>query len=314
LAQFGKTPVSWGPIALRQGGSIEFHWDGNPSVLCVLRRTDESNYEGRCQGSGQIERRLMLTRNRPLYGLEVPISDTDFRILARARHILSGPRVWNRHDDRYCEDDAKQNSWSLFCSLYQASVDVAGKYLPLRPVMMDVRAAIGEGANGQSFDRILLEYNNLESTTYANIATIFDRAEKRLETRKVCADSKWSADRHYTLPIPNRAIVPKGRDRFYWGEGVAYTAQNKTYWLIGSVGPTTISGTAPDDWLDASTAITLRRWKRGDLGGLDVKGKLRNGNHWRYFCRCGVSLRYYDVPAGAAAFFDRVISGGFYAR
>src|ERR1700694_4820481 len=51
-APFGKTPVSWGPIALRKGGAIEFHWAGNPSVLCVLRRADEPNYEGTCRRSG----------------------------------------------------------------------------------------------------------------------------------------------------------------------------------------------------------------------------------------------------------------------
>ena len=36
-APFGKTPVSWGPIALRQGGATEFHWAGNLSV--VVRST-----------------------------------------------------------------------------------------------------------------------------------------------------------------------------------------------------------------------------------------------------------------------------------
>lgn len=313
-APFGKTPVSWGPIALRQDGTMEFHWAGNPSVLCVLRRADERNYEGTCRISGQIERRLTLTRNRPPYGLELPVSDTDFRILAKARQILTGPSFWNRHDDRYCDDDAKQESWSLFCALYQASVAVAGKYLPLRPVMMDVRAAIGEVTNDQRFDVMLLEYNNLESTTYANIATVFDRAEKRLQTRKACADqndSKWTADRQYTLPMPNGDIVPRGRDVFYWGEGVGYTAQKKTYSLIASVAPIATSGKVPDDWLAASTAITVRTWKRGDLGGVDVKGKLRNGNHWRYFCQCGLSLRYRDVPAKAASFFDRIVDGGY---
>src|SRR5262249_135581 len=51
----GKTPASWGPLTLRQDGAIEFHWAGNPSVSCVLRRGDEGHYEGTCLGSGQIE-------------------------------------------------------------------------------------------------------------------------------------------------------------------------------------------------------------------------------------------------------------------
>lgn len=312
-APFGKTPVSWGPITLRQDGAIEFHWAGNPSVPCVLRRGDEGNYEGTCLGSSRIERRLTLTRNGRPYGLELPVSDMDFRILAKARQILSGPSVWNRHDDRYCEDDAKQNSWSLFCALHQASDDVAGKYLHLRPVMMEVRAAVGEVTNGQSFNQILLEYNNLESTTYANIAAVFDRAEKRLQTKKACAEqqgSKWTADKQYTLPIPNGDLVPRGQDKFYWGEGLSYTAQKKTDWLIASVGPIATSGKVPDDWLAASTTITVRTWKRGDLGGVDVKGTLRNGNHWRYFCQCGEAFRYNDAPAKTASYFDSIVDGG----
>src|SRR5262245_14068029 len=322
-APVGKAPVSWGPITLRQDGAIEFHWAGNPSALCVLRRGEEGNYEGTCLGSGQIERRLTLTRNGPPFGLEAPVSDTDFRILAKARQILSGPSVWNRHDVRYCEDDAKQNSWSLFCALYQASVDVTGKFLPLLPVMMDVRAAIGEITNGQRFDAILKEYNNLESTTYANIATVFDRAEKRLQTKKACAeqqDSKWTADKQYTLPFPNgdivprglyQSIVPRGLYQSYWGEGLAYTAQNKTYWLVASIGQITSIGKVPDDWLAASTTIMVRKWKRGDLGGVDVKGTFRNGNHWRYFCQCGAALRYNDVPAKTASFFDSIVDGAY---
>ena len=313
-ASFGKTPVSWGPIALKQDGAIEFHWGGNPSALCVLRRADARNYEGTCRSSGKIERRLTLSRDGLPYGLELPVSDTDFQILARARQILSAPSVWNRHDDRYCDDDAKQGSWSLYCALYQASVAVAGKFLPLRPVMMDVRAAIGDVTNGQRFNVLLLEYNNLESTTYANIATVFDRAEKRLQTRKACADqhnSKWSPVRRYTLPIPSGANVPSGEDVFYWYERVSHTAQKETYFLIASTAPITTSGKVPDDWLPESTALTVRTWKGGDLGGVDVKGKLRNGNHWRYFCQCGISLTYYDVPAKAASYFDRVVDGGY---
>jgi len=110
-----------------------------------------------------------MTENLPPSGTELPVSNTDFLILAKARQILSGPSVWNRHDDRNCEDDAKQNSWGLSCALYQASIEVAGTYLHLRPVMMDVRAALAEHNKGK--ERLtrgsgpLVAYNNLESVT-----------------------------------------------------------------------------------------------------------------------------------------------------
>ena len=184
-APYGKTPRSWGSVVLRQDGSIEFHWAGDPRLLCALRRINQRNYKGTCRSYGQIERRLILTRwSEPSDGWELPVSDTDLRILAKARQLLSGPSVWNRHDDRACEDDAKQNSWSLFCALYQASVDEAGLYLHVRPVMTEARAALAKVTNGQRLQHPIMDYNNLESTTYADIAMIFDRAEKQLQARK----------------------------------------------------------------------------------------------------------------------------------
>lgn len=313
-AAFGKTPASWGPITLRQDGSIEFQWADSPPLLCALRRIDQRNYKGTCRGSGQIERRLTLTREGPPHGLELRVADTDFRILAKARQILSGPSVWNRHDDRACEDDAKRNSWSLFCALYQASVDMVGVYLHLRPVMMEVRAVVGEVTNRRSFEHQLRDFNNLESITYADIASIFDGTQKRLQARKACAetrDSMRSVEKQYNLPIPSQAIAPRGGDGIYWGEGLAHTVQNKTYWLFVTLGPISASGKVPDDWLAASTAATRKTWKHGDTENVDVKGKLANGNHWRYFSQCGESSKYYDVPAEASAFFDRMIDGAY---
>ena len=310
-APFGKTPATWGSIAVRPDSSIEFRWTGDPPLVCALRRADPRNYEGLCQGSDGIGRRLSLTRNGPPQGLELPVSDTDFRILARARRILSGPSVWNRLDDRACEDDATRNSWSLFCALHQASVDVAGVYLHLRPVMMELRATVGEVTNNRLFEHQLRDYNNLDSTTHAAIETIFERTEKRLRVRAACTAPSDPARAIVPneLPLAKGAAEPRGGETAYWREGLTYTVQKRTYWLSVALGPVTGSGRVPNDWLDSSTAVSRRAWKRGELDGLDVKGELRNGNHWRYFFQCGESVRYYDVPAEAAAFFDRMIDG-----
>jgi hypothetical protein len=313
-AALGKTPSSWGPITLRQDGSIQFQWADNPRLRCTLRRIDQRNYKGTCWRSGQSERQLTLTREGPPRGLELHVADTDFRILAKARHILSGTSVWNRHDDRACEDDAKRNSWSLFCALYQASVDTVGVYLHLRPAMMEVRAVVGEATNRRSFEHQLRDFNNLDSITYADIASIFDGTQKRLQARKACAekrDSMTSVEKEYDLPISSQAIAPGGEDLIYWSEGLAHTVQNKTYRLVVTLGPISASGKLPDDWLAASTAATRRTWKHRDTENVDVKGKLANGNHWRYFSQCGESLKYYDVPTEASAFFDRIIDGAY---
>jgi len=296
-APFGKTPVSWGPIAMRQDGSIEFHSAGDPPLQCTLRRTGEGTYAGTCRSRGEIERKATMGRNQA-NGLDLPVSDTDFRILAKARQILSGPSVWYRRDTRSCENSAKQNSWSLFCALYQASFDETGDYVHLRPAMEEVRAALAEITQYRSFGHPLMDYNNLESTTYADIKTIFEVAKKRLETRTACTesrDSNWSVNEGPASPTPGSFTSSKG-----WGEGLSFFAAQKRYRLVEVLGPMADHARVPDEWLAASSEVARRTWKQDRLDGLDVKGTLPNGNHWRYFCLCGESWRYYDVPTFGA--------------
>lgn len=309
-APFGKAPVSWGPVVQKGDSAIEFRWADDPSVSCTLRRADERTYEGTCRGPGQAARPLTLTRNRPVDGLDLPVSDADLAIVGRARQLLSSP-AWNRHDDRYCEDDARDTSWSLFCALYQASVDVTGQYLHFRPAVTETRAAIGDVTNGRRFNQILLEYNNDSSTTYANIAGVFDRATARLEARRECETQRgatWSAEVRLTSPIARDAIPSGTAGDFFWGEN---TAQRGTYGVQSFVGPLTTTGRVPDEWLTASAVVTVRTWKRGDVGGLDLTGELPNGNRWRYFSQCGEALSFHDVPASTSAFFNRIIAGYF---
>jgi hypothetical protein len=243
--------------------------------------------------------------------LDAAVSDTDLRIVVRARQILSDPSAWNRHDDRYCDDDAKEKSWSLFCALYQASVDVTGQYLHFRPAVTETRASIGDITNGRRFNQILLEYNNASSTTYADIAAVFDRATARLQARADCETQrgeKWSTALRFTSPF-SRGVVPlDSSGTFFWGEN---TAQKGMYGIQSLVGPMTTTGRLRDEWLAASNAITVRTWKRGGFGGLDATGELANGNRWHYFCQCGEALSFYDVPPSTSAFFDRIIAAYF---
>jgi len=308
-APFGKTPVSWGLIALREDGSIELRSSGDPPLVCELTRSDERNYAGTCRGRSENKRLATMSRNLPPNGLDLPVSEIDFRILAKAREILSGPSVWNRSDERYCENSEKQNAWSLFCGLYQASFDVAGEYAHLRPVMEEVRAVLAETTNYRRFGHPLMDYNNLESTTYADITAIFDGARERLETRKACSesgDSMWSVSGQPASSAPESVAPPKG-----WGEGLSFTVQDKTYRLGEFLGLMADHAKVPNVWLTASTEVVQRTWKQDRFDGADVKGKLPNGDYWRYFSLCGEVWRYYDVPLEAAAVFDYVIDGAY---
>ena len=125
-------------------------------------------------------------------------------------------------------------------------------------------------------------------------------------------DSKKFVGGRYRLLVPKGAIVRRGKDIDYSDYNLGYVVQKKTYWLYGIFGPMATSGNVPNDWLAASTGVTRRTWKRGDFGGVDAKGNLSNGNRWRYFGQIGESVEYHDVPAEAAAFFDRIIDGVCY--
>src|SRR6185295_2567039 len=104
------------------------------------------------------------------------------------------------------------------CALYQASIDVTGTYLQLRPVMMDIRGAVGENNNERLAGAFLAAYNNLKSIAYVDIAVIFDDAEKRLQAKTACLkafDWKTFADQ---LPTSQGAVVLKRGEFGLFGE------------------------------------------------------------------------------------------------
>ena len=111
------------------------------------------------------------------------------------------------------------------------------------------------------------------------------------------------------LTLSKDAIVKKGRDVDYSDYAIGFGKKDRRVWLRGIFGPTATSGRVPDDWLSTSTEVTQRKWKFDVLEGVDVKGKLPNGNYWRYFGMYGESMKYFDVPSDAAAYFDGIING-----
>jgi hypothetical protein len=76
-----------------------------------------------------------------------PVSAQDLAILLRAKELLADEAHWNRHDDRNCPPQAK--TYSLFCALQKASVEVLGEYEHRRAALQEVRFArrLRRGAN-----------------------------------------------------------------------------------------------------------------------------------------------------------------------
>ena len=127
-------------------------------------------------------------------------------------------------------------------------------------------------------------------------------------TVQTCADgsdAKHYAGGRYKLLIPKGTHVVHVTDIDYTSYSVHYSVQKKTYRLHGIFGM--VAAYVPEDLLTKSTDVTQRPWKRGNSNGIDTKGKLANGNLWRYFGEGDELIRYEDVPAEAALFFDRLL-------
>jgi hypothetical protein len=117
-----------------------------------------------------------------------PVTDEDLRILQRANQILSSTSLWNRHDTRVCLPTDR--TWSLFCALEKASLDVLGEYRHREVALQEVRFAVEDATKGQEFEHRLMDYNNLASTTFEDIKRVLDVATERVAARLAAQNRK----------------------------------------------------------------------------------------------------------------------------
>jgi hypothetical protein len=110
------------------------------------------------------------------------------------------------------------------------------------------------------------------------------------------------------MSFPKGAIVRKGKDIDYSDYSIGFGKKKSRFWMSGIFGPTATSGQVPSKWIDSSKEVTKRTWKAGEFEGIDAKGKLANGNNWRYFGIYSEAIQYYDVSAEAALYFDNIIN------
>ena len=103
---------------------------------------------------------------------ELVFGATDLRIIQRADSILSDPSRWNKQDDRQCEDDISSGNYSLFCALYQASVEETGEYIHRRPAMQIVRFTLEKYENGRVVNHRLMDWNNHPDTQFEELKKV----------------------------------------------------------------------------------------------------------------------------------------------
>jgi hypothetical protein len=110
-----------------------------------------------------------------------PVTDADLEILVRADEILASEAVWNRHDTRECKPE--DTTWSLFCALQRASIEVTGKYEHRAVALQEVRFAVEEATQGMDLHHRLMDYNNLASTRFADVKAVLRVATERVKAR-----------------------------------------------------------------------------------------------------------------------------------
>jgi hypothetical protein len=112
---------------------------------------------------------------------DLPVTRQDLSILDRADAILSDQARWHRKDDRTCT--LEDTTWSLFCSLQRASLEILGDYDHRRAALQEVRFAIEAAAPGQQFAHRLRDYNNLPTTRFEDIKAVLHVARERIADR-----------------------------------------------------------------------------------------------------------------------------------
>jgi hypothetical protein len=110
-----------------------------------------------------------------------PVTPADLKIVQRAREILNSPAVWNRHDNRICPPKAK--TFSLYCALEKATVEVSAQFAHRGAAMQEARFAIEDIAPKRNYDHRLMGYNNDRTTTFADIQKVFAALEARIRHR-----------------------------------------------------------------------------------------------------------------------------------
>jgi hypothetical protein len=111
-----------------------------------------------------------------------PVTQSDVRIVKRAREILDSPSKWNRADNRVCPAGAKK--FSLYCALEKATDEVSGNFEHRGAAMQEARFVIDDIApHAKSYEHRLMGYNNDPTTTFADIQKVFDLLEARIVKR-----------------------------------------------------------------------------------------------------------------------------------
>jgi hypothetical protein len=105
---------------------------------------------------------------------QVPANELDREIIKRADAILASDAVWNRADNRKCPASAA--TWSIYCAMQRATLEVTGGFHHRRPAQELVRLLVEARTKDRKYNHRLMDYNNDKTTTLADVRSLFAEA------------------------------------------------------------------------------------------------------------------------------------------
>ncbi|HEX4681154.1 MAG TPA: hypothetical protein VH277_00525, partial [Gemmatimonadaceae bacterium] len=110
---------------------------------------------------------------------EIAPNALDREILIRAMKILASDSVWNRADNRQCR--ATATTWSIYCAVERAEVEVTGGSHHRRPAGELVREVVDERTKARNYHHRMMDYNNDPTTTLSDVRSVFTEAIARIK-------------------------------------------------------------------------------------------------------------------------------------
>jgi hypothetical protein len=173
--------------------------DAVPSLMLVAKltgRPETSDLELEFYGKdgvirSQVGWRMVTVMSESATTLQFRVADTepeptdlDLRIVERAAEILASEAVWDRADDRTCAPDDK--TWSLYCALHRASLELTGGFHHRRPCFQIVRQLLYERVaeerkKGRKYPHIMMDYNNDPAVRLSDVLSVFAEAAGRMK-------------------------------------------------------------------------------------------------------------------------------------
>jgi hypothetical protein len=107
---------------------------------------------------------------------DLRVDSLDLKIVQQADLLLKDSSKWHKNDDRECKDDIANGTYSMFCALVKASVDITGTYEHRRAGMQITRFTLEKYENGRVKDHRLMDWNNHPDTTFEQVKKVLQES------------------------------------------------------------------------------------------------------------------------------------------